>query len=66
MNLLNKELIGIAVLIVVLYGIQQCLPKKRKEGFSDATQSAIVGVVITLLLLVAIGVAYTSYQIKYY
>jgi hypothetical protein len=37
MNLLNKELIGIAVLIVVLFGIQQCLPKpepKKKEAFA--------------------------------
>ncbi len=65
MNLLNKELIGIAVLIVVLYAIQQYLPKKKKEGFMDAGQAGIVATAIVMLILVAAGIAYTSYQIKF-
>jgi hypothetical protein len=63
MNLLNKELIGIAVIIAVLYIIQQCLPKK--EGFATSSQTGIVASAVVLLTLVAIGIGYTSYQIKY-
>jgi hypothetical protein len=40
MNLLNKELIGISVAIVVLYAIQQSLPKKKKEGFAGGLVNA--------------------------
>jgi hypothetical protein len=66
MNLLNKELIGIAVIIAVLYIIQQWLPKK--EGFMTDLQASSVGTVVgtsILLILVTLGIAYTSYKIKY-
>lgn len=63
MNLLNKELLGIAAAIAVLFTIQQLLPKK-KEGFLDASQSGVVVGGIVLLVLVTIGFGYASYQIK--
>ena len=70
MNLLNKELIGIAVIIAVLYIIQQWLPKKtnKKEGFITDLQASSVGAVVgtsILLIIVTFGIAYTSYKIKY-
>ena len=51
MNLLNKELIVIGVLIAVLFGIQQYLPKKseaeptpkKKEGFAGGLVNAMSG-----------------------
>ena len=64
MNLLNKELIGIAVAIAILYAIQACLPKQKKEGFMDAGQAGIVATAIIMLILIAAGIAYTSYHIK--
>jgi hypothetical protein len=63
MNLLNKELIGIAVIIAVLYIIQQWLPKK--EGFMTSSQTGTVVGTIMLLAIVAVAIGYTSYQIKY-
>ncbi len=64
MNLLNKELIGIAVAIVVLYAIQQCIPKKKKEGFMAASEAGVVAGAILLFVAVVIGVGYISYHIK--
>ena len=67
MNLLNKELIGIAVIIAVLYSIQQWLPKK-KEGFMTDLQAGSVGAIVgtsLLLIVITIGIGYTSYKIKY-
>ncbi len=65
MNLLNKELIGIAVAIAILYGIQACLPKKKKEGFMDSSQTGVVVTAIVMLILIAAGIGYYSYQIKF-
>ena len=73
MNLLNKELIGIAVLIVVLYTIRQYLPKKqytlqrylpKKEGFMAADQIGIVAGGVLFFVAVVIGVAYLTYKVK--
>lgn len=67
MNLLNKELIGIAVLIVVLYSIQQYVLSK-KEGFITDQQASSVGAVVgvsILLIAVTVGIGYWSYRIKY-
>jgi hypothetical protein len=64
MNLLNKELIGIAVAIGVLYAIQLCIPKKKKEGFVDSQTGTVIGVIL-LFLLVVFGIGYMSFQIKF-
>ncbi len=67
MNLLNKELLGIAILIAVLYGIQQWVrvSKPKKEGFMDSSQTGIVIGVVLLFLVVTFGIGYTSYKIPY-
>lgn len=66
MNLLNKELIGISVLIVVLYTIQQFLPKKKdkKEGFMAPDEIGIIAAGVLFFVGVVIGVGYLTYYIK--
>lgn len=64
MNLLNKELLGVGVAIAVLVIIRQLLPKK-KEGFLDASQTGVVTGTVLLLVVISVGIAYTSYHNKY-
>jgi hypothetical protein len=58
----------ITAAIVFLFLVKQWLQwkskEKTKEGFLDASTSGLVAGGILLLLLVSVGIAYTSYQIK--
>jgi hypothetical protein len=55
--------------IVFLFLVKQCLQwkskEKTKEGFLDGDTAGLVAGGVLLLVLVSVGVAYTSYQIKF-
>jgi NADH:ubiquinone oxidoreductase subunit 6 (subunit J) len=59
----------ITAAIVFLFLVKQCLQwkskEKTKEGFLDGDTAGLVAGGVLLLVLVSVGVAYTSYQIKF-
>jgi NADH:ubiquinone oxidoreductase subunit 6 (subunit J) len=63
-----RNLLWITAAIVCLFFVKQCLQwkskEKTKEGFLDGDTAGLVAGGVLLLVLVSVGVAYTSYQIK--